>query len=111
MVRSQTVVQNHRNENVGRQSVSSHPAVNRQRVFLRPGTAPSILTCPPQRSPSYMEVMLQVTDFVGFLPSPRRPHLNFILYNQPLAASASTGFHWHVSCHIPSCQEMVALQY
>jgi hypothetical protein len=54
-----------------------------------------------QRSPSYLAVMLNMTDTAGgFSPTPRSP-IYFSLYNQAFALSVSIALPWHFSCDIP----------
>jgi hypothetical protein len=39
-------------------------------------------------------------------PSPRVLSIHFPLYNQTLVVAVSAALHWHVSCDLPSGQNM-----
>lgn len=59
-----------------------------------------------QCCPSYMAVMLNVTDCVDGFPFIPYAIISFPPYNQVVALAVFAGLRWHVSCDLPLLQNM-----
>ena|ERR1039457_816877 len=62
--------------------------------------------CMPQRKPSYMAVMLNMTDLADGLTFHSYNFIPFHLYNQTVAIALSADPLWHISCDVPFQQNI-----